>query len=366
MGVSLRLTGRGWVVLLCAVLLGAGWWILGLRDIWYLAATLAATVILSIALVLLPALVARFRVRLTPSTPTPSSGERFELAAEISHRLPVTLRVAAVLDLDGEQRTVAASVRSRPHAIVRTEWTAPARGPATARVRRLLIEDPLGLARALVRSRTTADLLVLPRLIEMPLLPPPLRTLTEESDAERRSLWMSASGYPGGAVRDYRSGDALRQVHWKQSARQGHMLVNLPEAERETEASLMLVTSTDAYQFPQDFETAVSVVATLGSYWLAQGRVLRLSMGGQEDSTHVNEDTLLRTLALVATGSRFIGDLGGVTGQVTVVTGALRTELRDLLTRRRPGILITTRTHDGLQPPAGWRHVPLSAPGGVR
>ena len=92
-----------------------------------------------------------------------------------------------------------------------------------------LATEPLALARGRVRPRAGIDLLVLPRLLEP--IPLPVRSPRGDLSAGTRTR-RAVAGHPEGGVRQYQSGDALRQVHWKQSARQGELLVNLPEAER--------------------------------------------------------------------------------------------------------------------------------------
>lgn len=71
-----------------------------------------------------------------------------------------------------------------------------------------------------LRNNASVELLVLPRLLET--LPDELDDVTRGAGAGATLRRRSAdSGGPVGAVREYRTGDAMRQVHWKQSARHG-------------------------------------------------------------------------------------------------------------------------------------------------
>ena len=77
-------------------------------------------------------------------------------------------------------------------------------------------------------------------------------------------------------TREYRSGDALRRVHWRASARHGELMVRQEEQRTFPEARLLLDTRADGYGDgwsdlagnggSADFEWAVRMVASLGAH----------------------------------------------------------------------------------------------------
>lgn len=365
MGASVRLTPRGWTTLAAAVALGLAWWPLGLRDIWYLAAVLGATVTISVLTAGLAALAARFSVTLSASTPTPTAGDPMVLTVQVSHRMPFAQHLAAVIRLGEAAHTLDATVPARRGLHVRVDATAPRRGPTRATVTHLVSRDPLGLAEARLHPRASADLLVLPRLLDIPALLPAERVIEDDRGADGRAHRRAYSGHPGGAVRQYRTGDALRQIHWKQSARQGEMLVNMPEGERETESELLLLTWWDGYRSNEEFDLAVSAAATLGWSWIRHERTVRLHVGRERES-FVDEGLFLRALALVEPDEDYDEAATEVTlsGSVTVVAGTITRRVHRQLFRIRPGEVLAIRHAMGIDVPAGWRYIPLPEPGG--
>ncbi|MEJ1229582.1 MAG: DUF58 domain-containing protein [Galbitalea sp.] len=76
-------------------------------------------------------------------------------------------------------------------------------------------------------------------------------------------------------TREYRTGDALRRVHWRASARHGELMVRQEEQRSYPEARIILDTRTDGYggtissfEFHDSgftwFEWAITMVASIG------------------------------------------------------------------------------------------------------
>jgi uncharacterized protein (DUF58 family) len=99
------------------------------------------------------------------------------------------------------------------------------------------LEDPFGLERHDVPLGAGGALLVYPRLAE-------LGRLFSESGAHahegRRLLLRRPSGFDLHSVRDYEQGESLRRVHWRSTARRGHLMVKeLEDAPRDETAVLL-------------------------------------------------------------------------------------------------------------------------------
>lgn len=354
----LALTRRGWGFAVSAVVLWASWFAVGLSDVWYAAALLAALVAVGALVATAAPLVARFDVRQSVTDPTPASGEVIAATVRLRHRLPWALRCDLLWTAGEETLRSPATVAPRGETIAEIAWEATRRGPHPVGVGWLLVNDPFGLVVRRVAVRSTPEVLVLPRLL--PSVPEDLRGGAGPEGDGIVPVSRSASpdpGSPGGAVRDYRMGDPLRQIHWKQSARQGELLVNLHEQFDAPERTLALLTD-GAYDSDADFETAVSAAATVASRWLRDGYTARLILGGDEPVACTREAEALRLLALVR---REGGPAAPPAAQV-VVTGAITSALRDALGRRgEGGVVIRGAADDEPDLPAAWRCLTVSA-----
>ena len=91
--------------------------------------------------------------------------------------------------------------------------------------RRVLVEDPLGLCRLVVRLREPVQLRVLPRLAGLRQLP--ALTAFASGDALPHPLGMDSGDRV--ELRRYERGDPARLIHWKVLARTREMMVRMPE-----------------------------------------------------------------------------------------------------------------------------------------
>jgi uncharacterized protein (DUF58 family) len=88
------------------------------------------------------------------------------------------------------------------------------------------------------------------------------------------------------ALREYVSGDDRRHVHWRTSMRLGRLMVRQFVDVRRSELTLVLPTDPGGYADEQEFEAAVSVVASLAVRALADQVTLRLALGRRELPGH--------------------------------------------------------------------------------
>ncbi|GAA2181198.1 hypothetical protein GCM10009847_22080 [Leucobacter tardus] len=296
------LTRRGIGVLLSGAAIGAAWFAVGIRDLWYLSAFLLALVAIAVVTVLVLPLTARLSPTLSTIDPTPMVGARFPVTVRVHQRFPVPIPVELEWASGGGRHRLLAA-RSDPSARAVT-CTAHRRGPLTVGVGALLVKDPLALARRRVPSGAGLDVLVLPALLQH--VPEPLGGVSAHgaSSAPAGRSVGQVSGEPSGSVREYRTGDAIRQVHWKQSARQGQLLVNLPEDAEAAERTLLLDTDPSHYgdervaaARDERFERAVSTAATLAVQWLGDGHPVRLIVGSGDPRPVATRDDALMLLA---------------------------------------------------------------------
>lgn len=360
----ISLTKRGWGFTLGAAACCVMWLILQLRDIWYLVAFFTALPLLAIVWSLVIPLFARFFINLDGPAKEPSVGEHCVFVATVMHNLDRALSVTLDWHIGEETYTSHSNVPGRRAATSTVPVFLGRRGPFKVSITHLRVSDPLGLAVRRVGISASCETLVLPVPLErVPGLDRRSR-YGQPFDVSLSSSVTDAPGTPAGSVRDYRSGDALRQIHWKQSARQGQLLVNLFEREYQEDRLLLLVTTRSCYKSPAEFETAVSAAATIATNWIASARPVYLHTGkgpAEECRTPIQA---LQQLALVqmtrAPVSASKLPKGGVHGVVTgSVTPELSTQLRSMRFR---GSLWTIRTTSSRHNAAPWSELPVIEP----
>lgn len=302
----LTLTARGVFVLVAAVLLGAGWRLLGLHGLsvfcfFFTASLLLAVIIVTVGSRVPPA-AQRGRI-LRPESSTATVGEPHTVHASLAARRGPAAVQAAVLaevvaaewevnDYLGETRR---STTRTPAALTVAHHS---RGPATVFLLAVLFEDPLGLARRRVRIDERAEILVLPRLLTGDHRSPSLEA-PGAGGTRQQAVAREQRGLPGGDVREYQAGDPVRQIHWKQSARQRELLIRLPEQDPQVAVDLRLRTDPAAYETTESFEYAVSVAATEGLRRLRAGNTVRLLTNAADPQLCTTAPQLMRALALV-------------------------------------------------------------------
>jgi uncharacterized protein (DUF58 family) len=122
----------------------------------------------------------------------------------------------------------------------------------------LATHDPFGLCRIYRIRSLPASVLVLPRTYRLPVPNLPGNRMPQ---AERRVSTISlGDGEDISGLREYRPGDAMRDIHWKSFARLGTPMVKEYQAEFALRHALLLDTSGDA---GDAFEDAVALAASL-------------------------------------------------------------------------------------------------------
>lgn len=191
------------------------------------------------------------------------------------------------------------------------EFPSPGRGhhrigPLTVRVR-----DVFGLY--LVEKRLDAEVLA--------VMPRPERVHGTELRPRHVGPWAgiipartSGAGSEFYSLRSYESGDDLKRINWKASARSGRLVVNETEAERVTDVMVVLDTDVAFYESSEQdlFERSVRAAASMTSLLLRQGNRVGLILQGEERGIvppgfgKRQERKILYTLALAKPGRAII------------------------------------------------------------
>lgn len=231
--------------------------------------------------------------------------------------------------LGGRRRFAVESRGSQWHCLVRYAITPRRRGfhaigPLTVRV-----GDPFGFLSVGRTFHATTPLVV------TPTVHPLGRMWAGGVGAERgdHRVRLGATGRPDDAsVREYRTGDDLRRVHWRTTARTGELMVRREEEGRHADVTVFLDTRRDVHRPGKDgtFEWAVSAAASIAAHFAGNGWDVRLATDTTDshDSAPDELGLILDELAAVGTSSRrsnalvpadILASRGTV---VAVVTGA--------------------------------------------
>ncbi|WP_161924903.1 transglutaminase domain-containing protein [Actinomyces sp. 432] len=302
----------GWQVLVLGAALVLGGCLTGLSLMRDLGLLLTATAGAALVAGWLMALAARPRARLSGPGEVGEVhvGQDAVWQLAVATRLPRWVPLWVTWHVAGARLTVpvaqgGCAISYRPHR----------RGPLTVSAPALTCYDPLGLARARIPMRLDGSLLVLPR----PLPPPAEAAATGTADtaggvdaaAPSRSH-PGTSGRQLGNLREYRPGDWLGSVHWRQSARTGRLIVIDREHEGRGLRRLRLDLRACAYTAHAEapggaaaaFEGAVSTATGLIEAWARAGHDVELHLGTERHrATAAHSTALLRRLATVEMSS---------------------------------------------------------------
>jgi uncharacterized protein (DUF58 family) len=274
-----RLTTRGrWLGGLgIAATLAAG--ILGQRDLMRIGVLLVALPLLSLVLV------SRTRYRLSsarglrPSRASVGESATSVLRLENMSRLPsglLLLQDQVPWQLGQPQRLVVDRMAGGSARDVSYELSAQIRGRYDVGPLQVRLVDPFGLAQTTRTFTTTDSLTVVPRVV--PLAPIPL-VGDWSGMGETRSRAVASTGEDDVVPREYRTGDELRRVHWKSTARSGELMVRREEQPWRTRATVLLDTRASAHRgagAESSFEWAVAAAASAGAHLASRGYALRL------------------------------------------------------------------------------------------
>jgi uncharacterized protein (DUF58 family) len=234
-----------------------------------------------VAAVLLASSRRGLRTSASLSAPRVEAGRTVELhlTSSSTGRVPTATLGFEVTVPDGLSGGGSQRVRG-PRPGVPTTLTAPLRALVRGRyeVPPVTVEtrDALGLCR-LRRPETTAlALTVLPRTESLRGALPATGTVTHGSGGSRST---GTAGDPDTSVREYRSGDDRRRVHWRSTARLGELMVRGEEQQRQAAVTVLLDTRAGAHRRAGSrgsFEWAVGATASITRHLLLAGHQVRL------------------------------------------------------------------------------------------
>jgi uncharacterized protein (DUF58 family) len=263
------LTRRGWSFVGAAIALFIGARLLGLVQL----AVLAFATLLLVA-------GAYVWVRTRTPTLTAQRDLRERLQVGVDGRVDVTVHAGgrrtptlAVADAFDRGRRAARFLLAplTPGEEARAAYRFPTdrRGRFEVGPLRATLHDPFGLVAVTRRVLGSEDVVVYPRVYD--ITPPPE---VGGLDVDRDHPSVRARVDPSGdfmTLREYAPGDDLRHVHWRSTARRGHMMMRQNESRRRAPVLLVLDVRPHAHD-RASFERAVEACASIATALDRAGR----------------------------------------------------------------------------------------------
>ncbi|HKH08898.1 MAG TPA: DUF58 domain-containing protein, partial [Agromyces sp.] len=107
------------------------------------------------------------------------------------------------------------------------------------------------------------------------------------------------------ALRAYEPGDALRNVHWRTSARTGQLMVRQFEETRRSQLTIVHTTDRAAYANDDEFELAISIMASIGVQVVRDGTRMSIVTERMQVKTATPTALLDDTSRLTATSGDY-------------------------------------------------------------
>ena len=299
------LTRRGGLLLLGAVLLASGGRLLGIVELYMLAAAAVALVAAAVAYVRLTRFELEATRELRPARVHAGGNSRVELTVRNTgpRRTPV---LAAHDPFDNGRR----SARFRIAPLVAAEEARAAyrlptdqRGIFDLGPMEIHLEDPFGLAASAKPAAPRTRLTVYPRVDVVPPLP-----MTRGNDPHAGAdhpTALAASGEDFYALREYQVGDDLRRVHWKASARLDELMIRQEEMPWQGRVTVLLDLRRGVHT-DESLELVLSAAASVVSAsWRHRSLVRLVSTDGADSgfaAGHGHVEAILEHLAGAGAG----------------------------------------------------------------
>ena len=351
---TMRITARGWSVLVVSTAVGVIGRLLGSLEL--LCAGLAGALTFAVAIVLSTA-TRRPRVhfeRRVPAEVFADDEVRIELEASSGSRRTPTLTVEEHTGPDTSRTFGLAAMKPRLSRTIRYDFAAGGRGMRLLGPCAVTRTDRLGFTRRAGTIGETTSMIVWPqpRLADIP-------------DTYAKSESVPASVATAGIDRDlldirpFVDGDELRRIHWRTTARTGQLMVRSDAASTERARPLIVLDARERAHTAGSLELALSLVcgyAMTDSY--APQVIIATRLGA---ITHTERaDTLDALAGVPVAGGRpqatealvvAVGDIPDllVAGPHTEVEGVLR-QARVVLRCGADGATYTVSRNNGLRP----------------
>ena len=304
----LPLTRRGWGLAAGSVLLALAGRLLGVIELYVLAAGGGLLVVVALVLVRARSFTLEASRHLHPARVHAGDDSRVELV--IANRGRSRTPVLTLRDALGGPGGSPGTRRARfllpplaPGQDDRASYRLPteARGAFEIGPLEASATDPFGLATRTTVVAPVAELIVYPHVDR--IRPLPHTSGSDQMATGSHPTAMGPAGHDFYALRGYQVGDDLRRVHWPSTARRDELMIRQHEMPWQGRATVVLDTRS-RFHTAGSFETAVSAAASIVSASWREGSPVRLLTTDGADSgfgagqAHV--EALLSRLAVLA------------------------------------------------------------------
>ena len=296
------LTRRGWALLATAAAAALAGFLVGIVELYPMAAAAAVLVLSARAWVGARTWDVRASRSIRPSR-VPAGGEA-RVGVAVRNRAPGRSPLITVRDSFADGRP-AGSFAVAPLAggearSAHYRLPAPRRGVFQFRPLELQMCDPFGLAGVVRVAAPAASLTIHPAVHLLPHY-----TIPSDSDRDQKVPvpLLGRGGDEFYALREYQAGDDLRQVHWVSTARTDELMIRQPQNLWRGKTTVV-VDARAAVHHGGSFEECLSAAASLAVSALRGGMQVRVVVLGGHDSGMGagpgHEGTVLDTLAVAS------------------------------------------------------------------
>lgn len=293
-------TRRGWLVALGSLVLSGVGRLLGLDELFALAAAALALSVAALVYVRLTRFQLEATRELRPLRVHAGAAGRVELAVRnlASRRSPV---LAARDPFDGGRRCAHLLLAPlSPGETARAAYRLPTdrRGVFDLGPLHLQLGDPFGLAQTSLEAAPVTKLTVYPHIDDIE--PLPLSRGNDPHAGADHPIALSHAGEDFYALRDYQEGDDLRRVHWAATAKLDELMIRQEEMPWQGRATVLLDLRKGVHT-AASLEIAVSAAASIVSAcWKRRSLVRLVSTDGVDSgfaAGHAHVEAILEHLA---------------------------------------------------------------------
>jgi uncharacterized protein (DUF58 family) len=314
------ITARGWSVAGAAVAFGLTGRLLGITELYALAAAALVLVVASVIYVRASRFSLEAIRELRPPRVHAGSSSRVELSVKntSTRRSPV---LSARDPFDGGRRWARFLLAPlAPGEVARAAYRLPTdqRGVFDLGPLEVQLSDPFSLASTTFLAAPPTKLTVYPHVdVVQPL---PLAQGNDPYAGADHATSLSWSGEDFYALREYQTGDDLRRVHWPSTAKRDELMIRQDEMPWQGRATVVLDVRREVHT-PESLEVAVSAAASiLSACWRRNSLVRMLTTDGFDSGFaegHGHREAVMEHLAGVRLDRRT---------HLTPVLGTLRRE----------------------------------------
>lgn len=226
--------------------------------------------------------------------------DRVVAGEELEAKLTVTntgrrAALPAVLDIPVGPGLVEANIpfmRSRAEHAEPLTIGAPRRGIITVGPLTIGRGDPLGIMQRDFTWPDIQQIYVHPVTTNVP--PTSAGLLRDLEGAVTKTIVDSDLSFH--AIRDYQHGDSRRHIHWKSTAKTGHLMVKQYEETRRSRIAIVLDLDPNQYSTDEEFEVAVSAASSLGLQAVRDGRDILVTTSAPIAAHEMGRVHAIRTL----------------------------------------------------------------------